>query len=89
MQKEYSAQHIERTKVCISNLLIYMEAYCPGERISKYNFLSLLNLPTTMEELGPLRNIWEGGQSGEIFLLLLNRISTRMEVIGRNLVYEK
>jgi len=65
IQKEYSAQHIEPTKVCISNLLIYMDAYCPGEIISKHNFLSLVNLPTTMEELGPLRNIWEGGQSGE------------------------
>ena len=26
----------------------------------KYNFLSLLNLPDTMREYGPLINLWEG-----------------------------
>ena len=33
--------------------------------VSKYNFLSLLNLPKTMELFGPLRNFWEGGNQGE------------------------
>ena len=33
--------------------------------LSKYNFLCLPNLPGTVAEFGPLRELWEGGWSGE------------------------
>ena len=36
--------------------------------LSHYNFLCLLNLPNEIDELGPLRNRWEGGVRGEGFL---------------------
>ena len=36
--------------------------------LTSYNFLSLLNLPNQISNLGPLRNRWEGGVSGEGFL---------------------
>lgn len=36
--------------------------------LSSYNFMSLLNLPKQVSNLGPVRNRWEGGVSGEGFL---------------------
>ena len=47
--------------------------------LSHSNCMSLLNLPDMMEEFGPLRNLWEGGNCGEGFLRLtkptLNKIT--------------
>ena len=47
--------------------------------LSHSNCMSLLNLPEMMEEFGPLRNFWEGGNFGEGFLRLtkptLNKIT--------------
>ena len=73
MQKNYysNSDHAERTHECCVNLLSSVERYMPGEIVSKYNFLSLLNLSTTMNEVGPLSNIWEGGMIGEKFLTLI------------------
>ena len=34
----------------------------------KYNYLSMLNLPDTMREYGPLINLWEGSNQGEGYL---------------------
>ena len=39
--------------------------------LSKYNFQSLMNLPTTMRKFGPLRNYWEGSMQGEGYLKLV------------------
>ena len=36
--------------------------------ISSFNFMSLLNLPGTMQTFGPLRHLWEGKYQGEAFL---------------------
>ena len=36
-----------------------------------FNFICLLNLPTTMNTFGPLRNFWEGGSQGEGFLVMV------------------
>ena len=36
--------------------------------VTKYNFLSLLKLPDTIRQFGPLRGFWEGGAIGEGFL---------------------
>ena len=36
--------------------------------ISKYNFMSLLNLSEQIKEVGPLRTLWEGGTRGEGYL---------------------
>ena len=36
--------------------------------LTKYNYLSLLNLPETMYKFGPLINLWEGSNQGEGFL---------------------
>ena len=36
--------------------------------IAKYNFMSLLNLSQQIEEVGPLRTLWEGGTRGEGYL---------------------
>ena len=36
--------------------------------LSKYNYLSLLNLPDTMREYRPLINLWEGSNQGEGYL---------------------
>jgi hypothetical protein len=33
--------------------------------ISRYNYLSLFNLPDQMNNFGPLLNLWEGGLLGE------------------------
>jgi hypothetical protein len=35
---------------------------------TQYNFLCLLNLPSVMRKFGNIRNIWEGGVEGEVFL---------------------
>ena len=39
--------------------------------IAKYNFMSLLNLPEQIKEVGPLRTLWEGGTRGEGYLRLV------------------
>jgi hypothetical protein len=36
--------------------------------LSHYNFMSLLNLPSQIADLGPVRNRWEGGIRGERFI---------------------
>ena len=36
--------------------------------VEKYNFQSLLNVPENVKLLGPVRNRWEGGISGEGYL---------------------
>ena len=36
--------------------------------IEKYNYQSLLNIPTNIASLGPVRNRWEGGITGEGYL---------------------
>ena len=36
--------------------------------VTKYNFLSLLKLPDTIRQFGPVRGYWEGGAIGEGFL---------------------
>lgn len=33
--------------------------------VSAYNFTTLLNLPLVIERFGPLRDLWEGGYTGE------------------------
>ena len=37
--------------------------------LQHFNFLSLLNLPDTMDLYGPLVNMWEGGNRGEGFFV--------------------
>jgi hypothetical protein len=36
--------------------------------LSHYNFMSLLNLPSQIADLGPVQNRWEGGIHGERFI---------------------
>jgi hypothetical protein len=36
--------------------------------LSSYNFMCLLNLPSTCKDIGPLRNVWEGSTKGEGFI---------------------
>ena len=36
--------------------------------LTKYNFQSLLNIPETMNFMGPLFNLWEGSNQGEEYL---------------------
>ena len=36
--------------------------------LKKYNFLSLLNIPETIDKYGPLINLWEGSNQGEGYL---------------------
>ena len=36
--------------------------------MTKYNHLSLLNIPTTMKLFGPIINFWEGSNQGEGYL---------------------
>jgi hypothetical protein len=43
----------------------------PPKWISTQNFMSLLNLPSIMEDTGPLRLLWEGGSKGEGALRLI------------------
>ena len=33
-----------------------------------YNFMSLLNIPETLEDFGPLKNYWEGSYIGEKYI---------------------
>ena len=33
--------------------------------ISRPNFLTLLNIPDSIEQFGPPRSVWEGGEMGE------------------------
>lgn len=39
--------------------------------VSAFNFACLINLPNTMTNYGPLRNLWEGGPRGEGFLRIM------------------
>lgn len=72
MSKCYDEEnHIARTKAMIHEFLVAMEAFSPGDIIAKYNFLSFLNVPRIMEELGPISNIWEGGTIGEKILTIV------------------
>jgi hypothetical protein len=33
--------------------------------LTSYNFICLTNLPKILQEFGPVRNVWEGGEQGE------------------------
>ena len=46
--------------------------------LSKYNFQSLLNLPSQMKAYGPLVNLWEGGNKGEGYLRFAKPIITNI-----------
>jgi hypothetical protein len=46
---------------------VYPKATKP-KWLSSYNFMCLLNLPSTCREIGPLRNAWEGSTKGEGFI---------------------
>ncbi len=35
--------------------------------LTSYNFICLMNLPSVMENYGPITNVWEGGYVGEKF----------------------
>jgi hypothetical protein len=40
----------------------------PSEKptwITSYNFICLTNIPKIMQQFGPVRNLWEGGDQGE------------------------
>ncbi len=39
--------------------------------VASYNFISLLNLVSAMDDIGPFRNVWEGGGMGEGLLRYL------------------
>ena len=43
-----------------------------------YNFMSLLNIPETLENFGPLKNYWEGSYIGEKFIT-----QTKSEFFGK------
>ena len=42
--------------------------------VSQYNFASMLNIPWQIEQLGPIRNRWEGGARGEAFVRYLKPV---------------
>ena len=46
--------------------------------LSCYNFMSLLNIPETLENFGPLKNFWEGSYIGEKFIT-----QTKSEFFGK------
>ena len=46
--------------------------------LSCYNFMSLLNIPETLENFGPLKNFWEGSYIGEKFIT-----QTKTEFFGK------
>ena len=62
---------VERnTRVFLYTSSVYDESY-PNTHprwISRYNYQCLLNIPSQIELLGPIRNRWEGGLGGEGFL---------------------
>jgi hypothetical protein len=62
--------------------------------VSKYNFLSLLNLPRQMRNFGPLLNNWEGGVSGEALIgsikpVIKNGLSKNWQKTTMNRVWKK
>jgi hypothetical protein len=74
LQQTYNRDLIIETKNCILCLLtkIWNSSF-KNELEQKYNFLSLLNLPTMMEKLGPLKYHWEGSFRGEKTLSIVKR----------------
>jgi hypothetical protein len=73
MCKTASHELMSDTERHIKIFLTYYEEFDKANRtssevpgwITSYNFCSLLNLPSTIREFGPLRNLWEGGGMGE------------------------
>jgi hypothetical protein len=66
---------IEKLEVFIRMFLICYDIVDQGindesdpSYMRQYNFLCLLNIPSTMREYGCMRNMWEGGIVGEGFL---------------------
>jgi hypothetical protein len=73
MQRAVSAEVILRTRYYIKRFLsayhevdkhLLKESDKPGW-LTSYNYMCLLNIPTLMEEYGPIANLWEGGYDGE------------------------
>ena len=57
--------------------------------LQHFNFLSLLNLPDTMDLYGPLVNMWEGGNRGEGFLRHLKpTITNTVQINWNSLAHE-
>ena len=54
--------------------------------LQHFNFLSLLNLPETMDLYGPLVNTWEGGNRGEGFLRHIKPIITNTVCANWNVI---
>ena len=54
--------------------------------LQHFNFLSLLNLPDTMDLYGPLVNMWEGGNRGEGFLRHLKPTITNTVQVNWNFI---
>jgi len=73
MSQNISTLHILNVERGIKIFLTYFELFDKAMRvhhstptwISSYNFLCLLNLPSTLADFGPIRNYWEGGGMGE------------------------
>ena len=70
---------IEKSNCYLSNVHIIQESLITeGDNkglkkgnpywLSKYDYICLLNFPSTMKECGPLINLWEGSNQGEGYL---------------------
>jgi len=78
MQRKVDDHHISRTCYAIKN---FLSAYHMLDEqlqlvenrqssmsygwLTSYNFICLMNLPSTMKAYGPITNLWEGGEMGE------------------------
>ena len=79
MAKEITKRDIEMVDYHIRLFLNRFEAFDKGMRdvkdkptwISSYNFICLTNIPSMLQEFGPVRNLWEGGGLGEKIIGLL------------------
>jgi len=72
MASTYDDDLTQRQKLEVIKFLTLMTKYSPRSVQKKYNFVSLLNLPSMMREFGPIReSLWEGGMKGEKFLSIL------------------
>ena len=73
MSKEMNKQMIKEislyTKLFLSLYVKFDILYDPHKKkpswVTASNFICLLNLPLLIEDVGPLRNLWEGGDIGE------------------------
>ena len=79
MQREVTKDLVARTELAVRVFLSAMDDLDTNMRaakskpvvVSQYNFLCLLNVPGTMEEVGPLKNLWEGDWRGEKILRIV------------------